>query len=142
MQTTITQRLAEKLISKKHNVYSSRENVKSINEELLEMVGHIRSLEDQLLAEQYRQELLLEHNTLYKSQLEKLNSRNELQRHRITTLEEQWQVHSVKNCELQACEDSLKAIYKEINDLTKVVENRAEECELMVLERGRLAEEN
>jgi hypothetical protein len=88
MQTTITQRLAEKLIAKKQNVYTSRENAKSINEELLEMVGHIRSLEDQLLAEQYRQELLLEQTTLYKSQLEKLNSRNELQRHRIARLEE------------------------------------------------------
>lgn len=90
------------------------------------MVEHIRSLEDQLLAEQYRQELLLEQTTLYKSQLEKLNSRNEMQHHRIATLEEQWQIHSVKNRELQVCEESLKAIYKEINDLSKVVESRAE----------------
>lgn len=104
------------------------------------MVGHIRSLEDQLLAEQYRQELLLEQTTLYKSQLEKLNSRNELQRHRIAMLEEQWQMHSLKNRELQACEESLKAIYNEINSLTKVVEDRSEECEMLVLERGRLGE--
>ncbi len=97
MHATVTQRLAERLISKKHNVYSSRENAKSINEELLEMVGNIRSLEDHLLAEQYRQELLLEQNALYKSQLDKLNSRNELQRHRIASLEEQWQIYSAKN---------------------------------------------
>lgn len=53
MQTNITQRLGERLIHKKN--YSSKENAKSINEELLEMVSNIRSLEDQLLAEQYRQ---------------------------------------------------------------------------------------
>jgi hypothetical protein len=61
MQTNITQRLAERLVQKK-NIYSSRENGRSINEELLEMITHIRSLEDQLLAGQYHQELLVEQN--------------------------------------------------------------------------------
>jgi hypothetical protein len=120
MHSNITQRLGERLIHKKQN-YSSKENAKSINEELLEMVAHIRSLEDQLLAEQYRQELLLDQNEIHNSKLEKLNSRNEVQRQRIAKLEEEYEMHQVKNSELQICEESLRSIYEEINSLTRIV---------------------
>ncbi len=56
--------------------YGSNESFRSINEELLKMINDIRGLEDELLAEQYRWELLRKENEEYKLYLEEVGKRS------------------------------------------------------------------
>lgn len=67
------------------------------------MITHIRSLEDQLLAEQYRQEILIEKNENYKDELERLSLSNESQKEQIAKLDSEIDLNRRKNGELQTC---------------------------------------
>jgi hypothetical protein len=64
------------------------------------MITHIRSLEDQLLAEQYRQEILIEKNENYKDELERLSLSNESQKEQIAKLDSEIDLNRRKNGEL------------------------------------------
>jgi hypothetical protein len=65
MYSNITKEMASRIVHRGTNRLNSTEN-KSLNDKLLQAVTRVRSLEDQLLAEQYRQQLLLDQNYEYK----------------------------------------------------------------------------
>jgi hypothetical protein len=54
MQGGISQRIAERIALKTGITYQSNETVRTLNEDLIKMIGQIRNLEDEILAQQYK----------------------------------------------------------------------------------------
>lgn len=64
------------------------------------------------------------------------------QKKTISELEAETEVRRVKNEELESCEESLKDIYAQLDELTTAAEKRSSECQLISLERDQIKEEN
>lgn len=69
-------------------VMRSHNKSRQINEELLQLISRVRLLEDNLLEEQYRYEMLVENNNQYKERLNLLKMKSEGQQAHLKRLNE------------------------------------------------------
>ena len=60
----------------------------------------------------------------------------------ITELEAESEVRRAKNLELEGCEESLRSIYLQLDELTAAAEKRSGECEMISLSIAEVSEEN
>ena len=98
---------------------------RTASDEMLTLLGNIRTLEDQLIAEQYRHSLLIEENEHYRASLTDLDEQCKTQKVTISELELETEARRLKNQELETCEESLRDIYAQLDELTSAAEKRS-----------------